>query len=306
MFLQHYLAYREQANREEMYEKIYELMEPEINKLRQLMHFTQKAIARFCEEVKRLSHEEIRKDFISESYLLTLGKFVNMFAVLDELNSMKSSNITDHSIYKRACQFLKKIKDQEAMSESQNLSMFLATQGQIAQNLKSSLQKIQNYEDLFYKIISNCLYMYENKVYVTPAEKHMLVKIMGFCIYLMDSDQVNIYKLDQNRRLKFDKMDKIFQDLEYVPLFGDMQISTLKYVKISKQYDPSKWPLSDSLSTQISAIAKHPQANFMVHLPKMRENYYEYILELAKYSNEISTNRLLGTDKDNETHRYKI
>ena len=45
----------------------------------------------FCNEVKRLSHEEKRKDFVSEAYLLTLGKFINMFAVLDELKNMKSS-----------------------------------------------------------------------------------------------------------------------------------------------------------------------------------------------------------------------
>ena len=39
-----------------------------------------KAVDRFCNEVKRLSHEEKRKDFVSEAYLLTLGKFINMFA----------------------------------------------------------------------------------------------------------------------------------------------------------------------------------------------------------------------------------
>jgi cytoplasmic FMR1 interacting protein len=42
--------------------------------------FQRKAIERFCGEVKRLSHEEKRKDFVSEAYLLTLGKFINMFA----------------------------------------------------------------------------------------------------------------------------------------------------------------------------------------------------------------------------------
>ena len=37
-------------------------------------HFQRKAIERFCGEVKRLSHEEKRKDFVSEAYLLTIGK----------------------------------------------------------------------------------------------------------------------------------------------------------------------------------------------------------------------------------------
>lgn len=57
--------------------------------------------------MKRLSHEEKRKDFVSEAYLLTLGKFINMFAVLDELKNMKSSVKNDYASYRRAAQFLK-------------------------------------------------------------------------------------------------------------------------------------------------------------------------------------------------------
>lgn len=66
-----------------------------------------KAIERFCSEVKRLCHAERRKDFVSEAYLLTLGKFINMFAVLDELKNMKCSVKNDHSAYKRFWPFIK-------------------------------------------------------------------------------------------------------------------------------------------------------------------------------------------------------
>ena len=69
--------------------------------------FQRKAVESFCSEVKRLSHEEKRKDFVSEAYLLTLGKFINMFAVLDELKNMKSSVKNDYATYRRAAQFLK-------------------------------------------------------------------------------------------------------------------------------------------------------------------------------------------------------
>lgn len=51
--------------------------------------------------MKRLCHAERRKDFVSEAYLITLGKFINMFAVLDELKNMKCSVKNDHSAYKR-------------------------------------------------------------------------------------------------------------------------------------------------------------------------------------------------------------
>ena len=36
------------------------------------------------------------------------------------------------------------------------------------------------------------LQMFEHRNYLTPAEKHMLVKVMGFCLFLIDSDQVYI------------------------------------------------------------------------------------------------------------------
>lgn len=72
----------------------------------------------------------------------------------------------------------------------------------------------------------------------------------------------------------------ILKNLEVVPLFGDMQIAPFNYIKRSKNYDASKWPLS--CSANIS-----PQADLMVHLPQIREDHLKYISELARYSNEV-------------------
>jgi len=71
------------------------------------------------------------------------------------------------------------------------------------------------------------------------------------------------------------------QNLEVIPLFGDMQIAPFSYIKRSKHFDPSKWPLSSSNSIS-------PQADLMVHLPQIREDHVKYISELARYSNEVS------------------
>ena len=59
------------------------------------------AIERFSVEIKNLGHKEKKNDFVSEAYLLTLGKFINMFAVLDELKNMKASVKNDYSAYRR-------------------------------------------------------------------------------------------------------------------------------------------------------------------------------------------------------------
>ncbi|KDR09197.1 cytoplasmic FMR1-interacting protein isoform X1 [Zootermopsis nevadensis] len=272
----------EQPNRVEIYEKTVEVLAPEVNKLLNFMYFQRKAIERFSAEVKRLCHQEKRKDFVSEAYLLTLGKFINMFAVLDELKNMKSSVKNDYSTYRRAAQFLKVMADSQTLQESQNLSMFLATQNKIRDTVKENLEKIPGYEELLADVVNICVHMFETKMYLTPTEKHMLVKVMGFGLFLMDSELCNINKLDQKKKLKLEKIDRIFKNLEVVPLFGDMQIAPFNYIKRSKHFDPSKWPLSSSNSIS-------PQADLMVHLPQIREDHVKYISELARYSNEVTT-----------------
>nr|CAI5867665.1 unnamed protein product [Callosobruchus analis] len=284
----------EQPNRVEIYEKTVEVLAPEVNKLLNFMYFQRKAIERFSQEVKRLCHTEKRKDFVSEAYLLTLGKFINMFAVLDELKNMKSSVKNDYSTYRRAAQFLKVMSDSQTLQESQNLSMFLATQNKIRDTVKENLEKIVGYEELLADVVNICVHMFETKMYLTPSEKHMLVKVMGFGLFLMDSELCNINKLDTKKKLKLDKVDRIFKNLEVVPLFGDMQIAPFNYIKRSKHFDASKWPLSSSTTPS-------PQADLMVHLPQIREDHVKYISELSRYSNEVTTTyKECGSDAENK------
>ncbi|MEQ2174105.1 hypothetical protein GOODEAATRI_004365 [Goodea atripinnis] len=110
------------------------------------------AIDRFCSEVRRLCHAERRKDFVSEAYLLTLGKFINMFAVLDELKNMKCSVKNDHSAYKRAAQFLRKMSEPSSIQESQNLSMFLANHNKITQVMGFGLYLMDGNSSNIYKL----------------------------------------------------------------------------------------------------------------------------------------------------------
>ncbi|XP_038220393.1 cytoplasmic FMR1-interacting protein isoform X1 [Zerene cesonia] len=284
----------EQPDRVHIYERTVQVLAPEVDKLLQFMYFQRKAIERFCGEVRRLCHAEKRRDFVSEAYLLTLGKFVNMFAVLDELKNMKSSVKNDYSTYRRAAQFLKVMSDSQSLQESQNLSMFLATQNKIRDTVKDALEKINGYEDLLADVVNICVHMYETRMYLMPSEKHMLVKVMGFGLFLMDSEVCNINRLDQKKKIRLDRIDRIFKNLEVVPLFGDMQIAPFNYIKRSKHYDPSKWPLSSSPNPP------SPQADLMVHLPQIREEHQNYISELARYSNEVTTTfKEAGTDAEN-------
>ena len=80
----------DQVDRIEIYEKTVQVLMPHINKLMQLMKFQSEAICAFCTEMRRLCHPKKEKEFVSDVFLLTWEKFINIFAVLDELEKMIS------------------------------------------------------------------------------------------------------------------------------------------------------------------------------------------------------------------------
>ena len=87
----------------EIYEKTVQVLGPEVSKAKHLLRFVQNASSRFTDEVRQLAHPEKRKAFISETYLLTLAKLINMFATLDSLKNMKACINNDLACYKRYC-----------------------------------------------------------------------------------------------------------------------------------------------------------------------------------------------------------
>ncbi|XP_048189832.1 cytoplasmic FMR1-interacting protein 2-like [Perognathus longimembris pacificus] len=197
-----------------------------------------------------------------------------------------------------AAQFLRKMADPQSIQESQNLSMFLANHNRITQCLHQQLEVIPGYEELLADIVNICVDYYENKMYLTPSEKHMLLKVMGFGLYLMDGNVSNIYKLDAKKRINLSKIDKFFKQLQVVPLFGDMQIELARYIKTSAHYEEnkSKWTCTQS---SIS-----PQYNICEQMVQIRDDHIRFISELARYSNrEVVTGSGLDSQKSDEEYR---
>lgn len=286
----------DQPNRTEINEMVVEVLKPEVTKLSSFMRFTLAAIQRFCEEVRRLCHSEKRKDFVSEAYLLTLGRFINMFAVLDELKNMKASIKNDFSTYRRASQFLQTMSDTEAIHNMQNLSMFLATQNKIKDDLKLQMKAIEGYEELLSDVVNICAHMYEQQLYISPNEKHMFVKVIAFSLFLMDGDAANVAKLDQKKRLNIQRLDKIFKSLEVVPLYGDMQIQPFAFVRRSTHYEASKWPLSDKEADKC-------HVNIVEKVHTIRSDHESYVTQFAKINNEVAISDRAGSDREHREHR---
>ena len=47
----------------------------------------------------------------------------------------------------------------------------------MSQSLQQQLEVINGYDDLLADIVNLCVDYYENKMFLTPSEKHMLLKV---------------------------------------------------------------------------------------------------------------------------------
>lgn len=52
------------------------------------------------------------------------------------------------------------------------------------QDLSRDLRKIEHYEDVLAEVVNTAAKRYENHLYLTPKEKHMLLKV-GVCLFLV-------------------------------------------------------------------------------------------------------------------------
>ncbi len=106
---------------------------------------------------------------------------------------------------------------QMTVNEMQKVSMFLATQKIIRDKLKESLSQIDGFEDILAEIINSSVAMYENRVYVLPEEKHTLVMVIAFSLYLLDSSktadgkQVGVTIPKMSKKINIGKIDRIFK-----------------------------------------------------------------------------------------------
>ncbi|KAL7063158.1 hypothetical protein AAHC03_0794 [Spirometra sp. Aus1] len=193
-----------------------------------------------------------------------------MFALLDEMKNMKASMKNDFSHYKRATQFMQTggvdaTSDMQiAVNELQKVSMFLATQKIIRDKLKEALTEIEGFEDILAEIINNSVSMYENRVYVLPEEKHTLVMVVAFSLYLLDSSK----QVD----------GKQVGECEVVNLFGDMSVEPFSYVKQTLSFDPSKWP--ECTGGRVSS-----QGVLLTHMPRFQVEYTSLTADLAWHTN---------------------
>jgi len=92
----------EQSNKNEIYEKTLEVLQPQVAKMKLLMNFSDTAVELVVDVIKVATEARKKeKNFASEEFLYALARNLNMFIVFDALKNMKTSLNNDNAMYKR-------------------------------------------------------------------------------------------------------------------------------------------------------------------------------------------------------------
>ena len=84
----------------EVHVKTVEVLRPEIQKVKELMRYSDASLALVCDCLKQISAlmNDLRP---SEDFLMSFAKVLDMFLIIDALKNMKTSLNNDFSMYKR-------------------------------------------------------------------------------------------------------------------------------------------------------------------------------------------------------------
>eukprot|EP00003_Mantamonas_plastica_P000908 TRINITY_DN106_c0_g1_i11.p1 TRINITY_DN106_c0_g1~~TRINITY_DN106_c0_g1_i11.p1 ORF type:complete len:1475 (-),score=530.80 TRINITY_DN106_c0_g1_i11:1304-5728(-) len=217
----------DQENKELIHQKTYEVLKPEIDKLKDCMNYQEDATALFCQNIDKMAGI-YKKEVVSESWVDEMIVMMDHLLVMDSLKNMKASLNNDFSFYRRATSSLRNVVgDEGAAEEQQRLYMFLAYQNSITTNLKTQLTKVANYDDIMILVLEQCHESLEKNRYLEPKEKFRLIRVLAMCIFLLDTEGSSVFS-SKNKKIKVLNYMDPFKRYPIVPLYGDMSVDVLE------------------------------------------------------------------------------
>ena len=234
------------TNKKEMNWAAYNVLRPEVVKLKKLMEFQESVIRTFCMNIQQLVTPEARKKVVPEGLYDALIKVVDLLQKLDNLKDMKACLLNDFSRYKRAFNSIRsELKDGDAQSEEiHQLHLFLGNPAYPKQlmfyTLRDAVKKIPGHEQVLCEMIEQCADFLEQENYLTPDEKYRLIRAMPHLMLLADgeADASKSFNIFKNKLVNVDRLKRLFKRYPYVPEVGDMSITVNYILQRAPHYNP--------------------------------------------------------------------
>ena len=281
-----------ESHKQAMYSATFEVLHPYISRIKQLMHFKDDLVGKFCTNLELLIRLETKKKsevgpIPCEGLMMQLLRALDMLVVMDSLKDTKACLTNDFAAYKRAFQHCRaEIPNADTIVlENTLLQPFLASKEGLMSHLRSSAEKVPGHELVLVSMANLCLECLEQDWYLQPAEKHRLLRGAAYLLWLLDAEGgVNVFK---HKLIKKERFTRYFKRNPVVPLYGDMHANLAAVLQRCPNFhtvEPTEW-ISVSKKDQEYVKQGYDIISF---LPRLRVRVAEYIGSLNELLHRVA------------------
>eukprot|EP00520_Triparma_pacifica_P016970 CAMPEP_0118647642 /NCGR_PEP_ID=MMETSP0785-20121206/8721_1 /TAXON_ID=91992 /ORGANISM="Bolidomonas pacifica, Strain CCMP 1866" /LENGTH=1553 /DNA_ID=CAMNT_0006539761 /DNA_START=145 /DNA_END=4803 /DNA_ORIENTATION=+ len=283
-------------NKAQLNRATFDVLRPEIVKLKAFMEFQDLTIRTFCGNIQHLVSPEARKKVVPEGLYDALIKVVDLLQKLDNLKDMKACLNNDFSRYKRAFGSIRSdLSDGDALSdEIHDLQLFLGNPAHPKQllfyNLRDNLKRIPDHEEIICEMIEQCVGFLEEENYLVPDEKYRLIRAVPHLMLLADgeADIPKSFNIFKNKLVNVSRLQKLFKRYPYIPEIGDMSIKMTFILARAPHYDASTMDSYWGGGSNDSAVAPHYLLS--KQWKSFREDHLSWTSDFANAMNALKAN----------------
>lgn len=247
-------ASMEAEEKKKIYSQIFELIQPEIEKLKGCMDFHDQIIRVFAKNMRLLVHPVEKKEVLWKYQMRLLIRLVDAIFRMDFLKESKSHLKNDFSRYRRTFQFIRGsiAASGELHEDIQNISRFLTDPKHpyhiILWHLKEEFHGIPRKYEILNELINLAVDDLKKQLYTTPKEKHGLYRFLCTAIYLIDEEDKKGDNVFKGKIVKLNPLKEVLKRIPVIPIFMDMRVSVPNILSMCRNWDQSmtnSWTSSD-------------------------------------------------------------
>jgi len=304
-----------EARKDEINDRIIDVLRPEILKLKELMIFVGSFVIVVKNCLQLLSSSESKAKTVPEGVYIAFLEAIDLVVKLDTLKDSKSSLSNDFSRYKRSIQIQSKKMSASDMTdineEMTRLQMFLVNpdprkaKNFIYLTLREEVKKISGHEDVLIDILEYALESNEKNLYMTPDEKHRALRVIPFLMLLIDGEATDPRSLNvfTSKKLNIPVLQQLFNRHPVVPLYADTTITVLFIFERSPHFDRGYMAKLWGEDLPVKIAADH---NVAAHWERIKANFTSYSTNLLCVLRNIDHFEFVkACDKEN-TARMRI
>jgi len=208
------------VDKDKLYNKNLELLDPQVQKMRDLFKFHEKMSTELISWFK----SNVEKTSFSDKDLLEIVNALDAALTVDTLKTFQAGLNNDFSMYRRAVQIVKKDYN---MSDDEPLRFFLISTGNIIKQLKTDIHKCTGY----YKPLTHVV-KYASTDFEKNNKNYKDIRVITLAVFLLDDDLINNKVIGYvKKHVKILKTQKMLEDNPKIEIYKGVPFNVESYIK---------------------------------------------------------------------------